>query len=58
MSYSAGGGGEETQPLSGFQLGRSTESDLLRQLRLVHGAPPLAEDGLEGTPRVPSLLSP
>lgn len=45
---SAGGGGEETQPLSGFKLRRSSKSDLLHQLRLVHRAPPLAQDGLKG----------
>lgn len=49
MFCTAGGGSEETQPLSGFQLSWSSESDLLRQLWLLHGAPPLAQDGLEGT---------
>ena len=49
LFYCAGGGSEETQPLSGLQLSWSTESDLLHQLRLVHRAPPLAQDGLKGT---------
>lgn len=45
----AGGGGEETQPLSGLQLRRLPESNLLRQLRLVYGASPLAQDSLKGS---------
>lgn len=44
----AGGGGEETQPLPGPQLRWSPEPDVLRQLRLVHRAPPLAQNGLQG----------
>lgn len=49
MFCAAGGGGEEAQPLSGLQRRRLSESNLLRQLRLVHGASPLAQDGLKGS---------
>lgn len=49
MLCSAGGGNKETQSLSGFQLTWSPESDLLSELRLLHRAPPLAQDGLQGT---------
>lgn len=45
----AGGGGEEAQPLSGLQLRRLPESNLLCQLRLVYGASPLAQDSLKGS---------
>lgn len=45
----AGGGGEEAQPLPGLQFGGAAESDLLRQLRQLHGAPALAQTRCKGT---------
>lgn len=45
----AGGGGEEAQSLLGLQLGRASESNLLRQLRQLHGAPALAQTCGQGT---------
>lgn len=47
--FAVGGRGEEAQSLLGLQLGRPSESDLLRQLWQLHGAPALAQTCRQGT---------
>lgn len=47
-----GGGGEEAQSLLGVQLSGASESNLLRQLRQLHGAPALAPTRCQGTVRI------
>lgn len=49
MSWIVGGGGEEAQSLLGFQLSGAPESNLLRQLWQLHGAPALAPTRCQGT---------
>lgn len=49
VCWVVGGGGEEAQSLLGFQLSGTSESDLLRQLRQLHGAPALAPTRCQGT---------
>lgn len=49
MCWIVGGGGKEAQSLLGFQLSGPSESDLLRQLWHLHGAPALAPTRCQGT---------